>query len=99
MYTIKDCTDEDVFTTNIEGRYVIVKEEFLANAYRTEEYQLVKAVGGFGCNPKASLGNAIYVEEQTSNDPQKYRVDRCDDAFIGIAKDSTVKSHKDKYMK
>ena len=28
MYTIHDCTNEDVYCENLEGRYVILKEEF-----------------------------------------------------------------------
>ena len=97
MYTIHDCTDEDIGVTNIEGRYIILKEEFFLPQYRTEEYQLVKAIGGFGCNPKVIMGNAIYVEEQTKNNPEKYRIDRCNRDILGIAKDSVVAAHQEKY--
>ena len=98
MYTIRDCTDEDVRTTDIEGRYIILKTEFLAENYRNEEHQLVKVVGGFGCDPRTNK-NSIDVEEQTVNDPEKYRINRCDDGILGIAKDSVVRMHKEKYSK
>lgn len=98
MYTIHDCTDEDVRTTDIEGRYIILKAEFLAENYRNEEHQLVKVVGGFGCDPRTNK-NSIDVEEQTVNDPEKYRINRCDDGILGIAKDSVVITHKEKYSK
>ena len=95
MYTIHDCTDENVYDVNLQGRYVILKEEFFNENYRDEKYQLVKCNGGFGCDP-TKMGNAIIVEE-LCDDAESYRIERCNHDILGFAKDSVVQKHMEKY--
>ena len=97
MYTINDCTDEDVYRTGLQGRFVILKPEFFKAEYRDEKYQLVKCCGGFGCDP-SKIGNAIYVEEVNDN-PESYRIERCNHDILGFAKDTVVRAHQEKYQK
>lgn len=97
MYTIKDCTDEDVYSENLQGRYVILKEEFFKAEYRDEKYQLVLCSGGFGCDP-SKIDNGIFVKE-INNNPGSYRIERCNHDILGFAKDSVVVAHKEKYVK
>ena len=95
MYTIHDCTDENVYQENLEGRYIILKEEFFKSEFRDEKYQIVLCKGGFGCDPN-KIGNAIFVTELNS-DPETYRIERCNRDILGFAKDSVVAEHKEKY--
>ena len=97
MYTEHDCTDEDVYGTDLQGRFVILKPEFFKTEYRDEKYQLVKCCGGFGCDPQ-KMGNAIFVEEVNDN-PESYRIERCNHDILGFAKDSVVREHREKYCK
>lgn len=97
MYTAKDCTDEDVYGVNLEGRFVILKEEFFKEQFRDEKYQIVLCRGGFGCDPQ-KMGNAIFVEEVNDN-PESYRIERCNHDILGFAKDSVVRAHREKYCK
>lgn len=97
MYTLNDCTDEDVYSTDLQGRFVILKEEFFKKEFKDEKYQLVRCTGGFGCDP-TKTGNAIFVKE-LNDEPESYRIERCNHDILGIAKDSVVKAHKEKYCK
>lgn len=96
MYTIKDCTDENVYNENLQGRFVILKPEFFKAEYRDEKYQLVQCRGGFGCDP-TKMGNCIMVEEVIDN-PETYRIERCNHDILGFAKDSVVMEHRNKYV-
>lgn len=97
MYTINDCTEESVYDVDLTNRIVIIKPEFFDPKYRDEKYQLVKCIGGFGCDPNKT-GNAIYVEEINDN-PESYRIERCNHDILGFAKDSVIASHKEKYLR
>ena len=96
MYTIHDCTDEEVYSENLTGRYVILKPEFFKNEYKDKKYQLVVCSGGFGCDPTKS-GNAIFVKE-INDEPESYRIERCNKDILGFAKDSVVEAHKEAYL-
>ena len=96
MYTLKDCTDENVYNSDLQGRFVILKEDFFKPEYQSEKYQLVLCTGGFGCNP--TEGNFIFVTEINSN-PKSYKIKRDDKDILGFAKDSIVRAHKEKYCK
>ena len=74
---------------------LILKEDFFKPEYRDEKFQIVLAMSGFGCDPQ-KMGNAIYVKELCEN-PESYRIERCDNHILGIAKDSVVKQHLEKY--
>lgn len=95
MYTIHDCTDEDVYRENLAGRYVILKEDFFKPEFRDEKYQIVLCTGGFGCDPN-TMGNAIFVRELNS-EQETYRLERYNKDILGFAKDSIVLGHKEKY--
>ncbi len=97
MYTKQDCTDEDVYSTDLQGRFVIIKPEFFKEEYKDEKYQIVLCTGGFGCDPQ-KMGNAIVVKELNS-EPGTYRIERCNHDILGFAKDSVVRAHKEKYCK
>ena len=65
MYTIDDCTDENILHTNIEGRYIILDSQELNDVFKKEVFQLVLAYGGSGCIA-SNLGNYIYVKDPIS---------------------------------
>ena len=96
LYTISDCTDESLSDTCIEGRYIILKEEFFKDEFKNKKYQLVIAAGGFGCDP-SKMGNAIFVKELFP-DGESYRIERCNREILGIASDSTVAKYKEEYL-
>ncbi len=93
MYNIANCTDEDIYSTNLINRYVILKEE----CAKSEEEQLVLVTGGFGSYPRKN-GDAIYVKEVKSF-PKSYKIEKSDDYLLGIARDSVVKKHKELYVR
>lgn len=93
LLTRKDCTlwrDE-----NLEGKVIILKSEFFKEEYRDAKYQLVLATGGFGCRPDAR-GNAIFVTECCEN-PESYRIERCNGDVLGIASDEAIQEWKSTY--
>ena len=96
MFTEKDCTDENIHSVNLEGRYIILKPEYFKEEFRDEKYQLVKAIGGFGCDPK-KMGNAIIVKELLP-DGECYRINRCDNDIIGFASDACIAKYKETYL-
>ena len=96
MYTEHDCTDESLSTTDIKGRYIIIKEEFFGAEFKDEKYQLVLATGGFGCNPE-NIGNAIFVKE-LFEDGERYRIDRCDRHILGLASEKVIAEYTAKYL-
>jgi hypothetical protein len=46
---------------NLEGKYVVLKEESMSAEYRDITWRVVQAQGGFGCSPDAR-GRAVFVE-------------------------------------
>ena len=96
MFTIHDCTDEDVRYTPLQGRFVILTEDGFRDEYKDEKHQLVLCTGGFGCDPHSDNGFTIQVQE-LYEDGDKYKIDRRDNAILGIAKDSVVSAYREKY--
>ena len=88
MYTLDNCTDEDIMTTDLVGRFVILQEDFLNDQYRDEEYQLVRV---FRENDK----HLTVIEE--NNDKTKYNISH-KEAILGIATDRTVRMHRDRFI-
>ena len=89
MYTKTHCTGEDVMNTDLEGRYLILRDVFLKDNYRDEKYQLVKVLR---VSPD---GNKITVCE-LNDDPEKYVITNKED-ILGFAIDKVVIEHREKY--
>lgn len=96
--TEEDCKNIDWRSLDsIEGMVMILKLEFFKEEYREAKYQLVKARGGFGCHAD-KMGNAIFVKELLPNG-ESYRVERCDNPFIGIATEEAIAEWMELYGK
>jgi hypothetical protein len=80
----------------LEGKLVVIKDKYFTDDYRDAKYQLVIAVGGFGCNPIAS-GNAIFVKECHNDNPETYRIERCNNDILGIATEDAITEWKEIY--
>lgn len=80
----------------LEGKIIIREVDSFKEQFRDAKYQLLLATGGFGCNP-SSLGNAIFVQEVHNDNPEHYRMERCDDQVLGIATEEAIKEWKEKY--
>ena len=82
LFTEKDCcrTMYDSSVNYNVGCIAILKPEIIKKEYRTNYNQVVRLVGGFGCDP-AAIGNACFVKHCA--DGERCRWDRND--FIGIA--------------
>jgi hypothetical protein len=65
---------------HLAGKVLVLNDRWLSNQFRSAEYQLWKATGGFGCNP-AAMGTAVFAV--CLNDGERARWERGD--FIGIA--------------
>ncbi len=65
---------------SLDGKLVILRASSLAPEYRTADYQLGYALGGFGCSPSAS-GRAVYFQELYSGETCRWD---CGDV-LGIA--------------
>ena len=100
MYTEKDCIKDDWREFNLEGKYLILQESFFKPKFQDEKFQIVRATGGFGCDPN-KIGNAIYVSETHSDNPENYRIERCNGYtdILGIAKAEVIEKHLEKYGK
>lgn len=94
LFEEKDCTPwRDI---NLEGQIVILKESFFKPEYRDAKYQLVYCGSGFGCSPTAS-GNAIFVIECHNDNPEHYRIERCNNDILGIATEEAIAEWKSIY--
>ena len=82
----------------IEGKLIIIKSDYFKHEYKDAKYQLVLATGGFGCNPNA-MGNAIFVQECHNDNPEHYRIDRCNNDILGIATEAAIVEWKEIYGK
>ena len=81
---------------NLEGKLLIREVNSFHEEFRDAKYQLVLATGGFGCNPTSS-GNAIFVTEVHNDNPEHYRMERCDNQVLGIATEEAIKEWKSLY--
>ena len=67
---------------NFEGKVLVLKPTILKDEYKTPEFQLFLAEGGFGCSPTAH-GRAVYGQFLKNGEQTVYN--RQD--FIGVLKD------------
>ena len=88
MKTIIDRSECKPLSDNIEGKLVVIKQDFIE-----AKYQLVLATGGFGCDASNS-GNAVFVTECCEN-PEEYRQERYN--LIGEPTEGIIAEWKAKY--
>jgi hypothetical protein len=70
---------------NYEGKFVILRPDFLDTAYRTAEFQLFKAQSGFGCYPD-KLGSKVYGYYVSDHDKGSTRREY----ILGVATDEAI---------
>lgn len=83
-FTAEDCIP-DSQTEQYVGRLIVIRAEILQRDKRTADYQLCRATGGNGCNPKAR-GQSVYAV--AIYDGRKVRYDRAD--VLGIIKPERI---------
>lgn len=76
------CISEDGEQLDYTGQIVVLKPEVLKDTFKTPEYQLFLAEGGFGCSPD-SRGRKVFG--QFLRDGEKTHF--CREDFIGVLKD------------
>jgi hypothetical protein len=99
MQTTTLFTQEDITPWGdeiIEGKLIVLKDTFFKSEWRNAKYQLVLAAGGFGCDP-SKMGNAIYVTEVHTDNPETYRIERCNNDVLGIATKEAIAEWKEIY--
>jgi len=63
---------------NLEGKFVVLREDAMAQAYRDITWRVVEARGGFGCSP-GLRGTAVLVKHLRDGDTgrfERYQVER-----------------------
>ena len=58
---------------SLEGKLVIVKASNISPEYRSADYQLGYALGGFGCQPGAG-GRAVFFQELYSGERSRWDI-------------------------
>lgn len=94
MKTIIDKSECKPLSDNIKGKLVVIKPDFFKPEFREAKYQLVIATGGFGCDA-SKMGNAVYVEEVHTDNPEHYRQERYN--LIGEPTEEMIAEWKEKY--
>ena len=94
MKTIIDKSECKPLSDNIKGRLVVIKPDFFKPEFRDAKYQIVLATGGFGCEA-GKLGNAVFVEEVHTDNPEHYRQERYN--LIGEPTEEIIKEWKPMY--
>ena len=79
LFDKRHCTGAD---EDFEGRVLVLKPTILKDEYKTPDFQLFLAEGGFGCSPTAR-GRKIYG--QFLKDGEETNYERRD--FLGVLKD------------
>lgn len=96
MKTIIDKSECKPLSDNIEGKLVVIKPDFFNPEFREAKYQIVLAAGGFGCDA-SKMGNAVFVEEVHTDNPEHYRQERYN--LIGEPTEEIIKEWKSMYGK
>lgn len=79
---------------NIEGKLVVIDPDFFKPEFREAKYQIVLALSGFGCDASKN-GNAVYVEEIHTDNPEHYRQERY--KLIGEPTEEMIENWKSMY--
>lgn len=82
LYDQSHCIDTGSEPMDYTGKVLVVSPHWLKDQYKTPEFQLFYAEGGFGCSPKAS-GRKVYG--QFLYDGENTHLDRGD--FVGVLKE------------
>ena len=93
MKTIIDRNECNALSENIEGKLVVIDSNFFKPEFREAKYQIVLAIGGFGCDAK-KMGNAVSVIECCEN-PESYRQERYN--LIGEPTEKIISEWKEMY--
>lgn len=67
-----------------ENKFVIIAPKFFKPEYRSAEYQLFYATGGFGCDP-SKIGNAVFGADIG----ESYRQERYN--LLGVATEGAIR--------
>lgn len=94
MKTIIDRSECKPLSNNIEGKLVVINPDFFDLEFKDAKYQIVLALSGFGCDA-SSLGNAVYVKEVHTDNPEHYRQERYN--LIGEPTEEMIKEWKSLY--
>ena len=94
MKTIIDKSECKPLSNNIEGKLVVIDSNFFKPEFREAKYQIVLALSGFGCDA-SKMGNAVYVEEVHTDNPEHYRQERYN--LIGEPTEEIIAEWKEKY--
>lgn len=94
MKTIIDKSECKPLSGNIKGKLVVIKPDFFKPEFREAKYQIVLALSGFGCDA-GNLGNAVYVEEVHTDNPEHYRQERYN--LIGEPTEEIITEWKSMY--
>lgn len=94
MKNIIDRSECMPLSENIEGKLVVIGEDHFVSEYKEAKYQLVLAIGGFGCYAD-KLGTAVFVQELHSDNPERYRRERYD--LIGEPTEKMIEEWKELY--
>ncbi len=94
MKTIIDRSEVKSLSGNVEGKLVVIKPDFFKPEFRDAKYQLALATGGHGCDA-SKMGNAVFVEEVHTDNPEHYRQERYN--LIGEPTEEMIKEWKSLY--
>ena len=94
MKTIIDKSECKPLSDNIKDKLVVIKPDFFKPEFREAKYQIVLALSGFGCEA-GKLGNAVFVEEVHTDNPEHYRQERYN--LIGEPTEEIIKEWKSMY--
>lgn len=94
MKTIIDKSECKPLSDNIKGKLVVIKPDFFKPEFKDAKYQIVLATGGFGCDAN-KMGNAVFVEEVHTDNPEHYRQERYN--LIGEPTEEIIKKWKSMY--
>lgn len=94
MKTIIDKSECKPLSENIVGKLVVIDSKFFKPEFREAKYQIVLAVSGFGCDA-SKMGNAVYVEEVHTDNPEHYRQERYN--LIGEPTEEIITEWKSMY--
>lgn len=92
--TIIDRSECKPLSDHIEGKLVVIGDQFFKPEYKSAKYQLVLATGGSGCDASARV-TCVIVMECTNDNPESYRQERYN--LIGEPTEELIAEWKSMY--